>query len=197
MEKDRHCRKERIMACFAAVLAAAPLCMPSAARADDVEVPPAGDTSRDVTAAFTVDEATLADLGYGAVASIPVSMTLPYDSTAKAFSDSVTVYCSGVLGDGKKASVTVNADADKYGVIRGPGAETASVKGKTGFSVSLSKTEWTKDECRENLTKLSGNNEATKTGTLSVTVPGKGFIPSGTGAFRTYVPLVIGQEDDG
>lgn len=185
------------MACFAAALAAASLCVPSAARADEVAVPSTGSAGRDVTATFTVDEATLADLGYGAVASIPVSMTLSYDSAAKTFSDSGTVYCSGVLGDGKKATVTVDTGADKYGTVHGPGTETASVKGKTGFAVSLSKTEWTKDECRENLTKLSGNNDATKTGTLSVAVPGKGFIPSGAGTFRTYVPLVIGQEDDG
>ena len=162
--------------------------------ADDVTVPADGSTDEQVTATFTIDEETLASLGYGVVASIPVSMSLSYNASAKNFSNSAEVYCSGVLADGKQVSVSVNESGDRYGKVYDSSDRASSVKGKTGFAVSMSKTTWTKAECMENLTKLSSSEDATQTGKLSVAVPGKGFIPSGTGTFKTYVPLVIRLE---
>ncbi|MBR1627857.1 MAG: hypothetical protein IJ679_01150 [Lachnospiraceae bacterium] len=165
------------------------------ARAEDVTVPSTGSEGKNVTATFTIDDDTLASLGYSAVASIPVSMTLSYNSSSKLFTNSGTVYCSGVLDSGKKVSVTVNESGEKYGKVYDSTEAATSVVGKTGFSVSLSKTAWSKSECQENLTKINNSEEATKTGTLTISVPGKGFIPSGTGTFKTYAPLAISMTD--
>ena len=165
------------------------------ARAEDVTVPSTGSESKNVTATFTIDDDTLASLGYSAVASIPVSMTLSYNSSSKLFSNSGTVYCSGILNDGKKISVMVNESGEKYGKVYDPSETATSIAGKTGYSVSLTKTAWSKSECQENLTKINNSEEATKTGTLTISVPGKGFIPSGTGTFKTYAPLVISMTD--
>lgn len=159
--------------------------------AEDVTVPSTGSENKNVTATFTIDDDTLASLGYSAVASIPVSMTLSYNASNKLFSNSGKVYCSGILNDGKKISVTVNESGEKYGKVYDSSDVATSIAGKAGYSVSLSKTSWSKSECAENLTKINNSEEATKTGTLTISVPGKGFIPSGTGTFKTYAPLVI------
>ena len=165
------------------------------ARAEDVTVPSTGSENKNVTATFTIDDETLASLGYSAVASIPVSMTLSYNSSSKLFTNSGTVYCSGILNDGKKISVTVNESGEKYGKVFDSTDAATSVAGKAGYSVSLSKTAWSKSECQENLSKINNSEAATKTGTLTISVPGKGFIPSGTGTFKTYAPLVIAMTD--
>ena len=175
-------------------LAIALTASPAAAKADSVAVPGEGSTDGEVTATFSITEDMLPGLGYGVVASIPVSMALAYDTQDKTFSNSAAVYCSGVLADGRKVSVTVDGSSDKYGKVYDEADRASSVKVKTGFSVSMSKTSWSKAECMENLEGLDSGGEAAKTGELSVSVPGKGFIPSGTGTFRTYVPLVIRQE---
>lgn len=180
---------------MAAVMVCGTLSGAMTAYADDVTVPSSGNASRDVTATFSIDDDTLASLGYSAVASIPVSMTLSYNSSDKVFRNSGTVYCSGLLDNGKKISVTVNESGEKYGKVYDPSDAATSVAGKSGFSVSLSKTAWSKAECRENLEKLNNSEAASKTGTLTISVPGRGFIPSGTGTFKTYAPLVIAMTD--
>ena len=164
-------------------------------RADSVDVPSSGTTSEEVTATFTIDEDTLASLGYGVIASIPVSMPLSYDTGTKVFSNSAGVYCSGVLDSGKRVSVTVDTTGEKYGKVYHANEDPVSVSGKSGFDISLSKTKWSKAECYTNLSKVNNSEDATETGILSVKIPGTGFIPSGAGTFNTYVPIIIKQED--
>ena len=171
------------------------LANPVTVRADNVSVPSSGSASQEVTATFSIDDDTLSNLGYGVIASIPISIPLAFNSTTKIFSNSAAVYCSGVLPAGKKVSVTVNESAEKYGKVYDSDNEATSVKTKSGFDISLSKTSWSKSECYENLTKINASQDATQTGDLTVAIPGKGFIPKGAGTFNTYVPLVISQSD--
>ena len=170
---------------------------PVSVRADDVSIPSSGSESREVTASFSIDDDTLSNLGYGVIASIPVSMPLSFNSSTKVFSNSAAVYCSGVLASGKKVSVTVNETAEKYGKVFDSDSESTSVKSKSGFDISLSKTDWSKSECYENLSRINASEDVTQTGSLTVAIPGKGFIPKGAGTFSTYVPLIISQSDEG
>ena len=176
------------------------LCMilanPATVMADNVSVPSSGSASQEVTATFSIDDDTLSNLGYGVIASIPISMPLSFNSSTKVFSNSAAVYCSGVLPSGKKVSVTVNESAEKYGKVFDSENESTSVKSKTGFDISLSKTDWSKSECYENLSKINASQDATQTGNLTVAIPGNGFIPKGAGTFSTYVPLIISQSDE-
>ena len=169
---------------------------PMPLRAEELTVPADGSANGEVTATFTIDDEVLAGLGYNVIASIPVTLPLSYNSAAKNFSNEGTVYCSGILPTGKKVTVTVNESGEKYGKIYDPSNAAESVAGQTGFDVTLSRTTWTKADCYTNLTKRRGGDEATETGSLSVTVPGSSFIPKATGTFKTYVPLVIRQEAD-
>ena len=194
----RRIRKSLMAVALVGAIACGTMSNPGMALAwdrEEVDVPSSGNIRRDVSATFTISDGILGDLGYSAVASIPVSMSLDYDWTTRLFTQAAVVYCSGVLDSGKKISITVNESGEKYGKVYDPSDEASSVAGKTGYSVSLSKTSWSKAECRENLEKISDGLEATKDGELSISVPGRGFIPSGMGTFKTYAPLVISMED--
>lgn len=193
--KKKRTRPRTFVLAFALVFSL--LASPITSLADSVDVPSSGSTNEEVTATFTIDEDILSSLGYGVIASIPVSMPLAYDSTSKNFSKSADVYCSGVLAGGKQISVSVNESGEKFGKIYHSNEVPVSVKGKSGFDISLSKTKWSKAECYTNLSKVNNSEDATETGTLSVTIPGNGFIPSGAGTFNTYVPIIIKQEDAG
>ncbi len=187
-----------IMTCFTKLLIMAAmtgvLVLPAEALADEVTVPADGSASSEVEARFTIDEDVLNSLGYNCIASIPINLPLVYNDTTGKFSNTASIYCSGILPAGKQAQITINQDSSRFGNVYDPDENAASVKGKTGFSVNLSKSVWTKQDCLTNLSDINESNSPRETGTLSVSVPGKGFIPSSTGTYTTYIPLIISEE---
>ena len=101
--------------CAALLLSITPLT--AHAENTDVTVPTFGSSSQDVTATFTIDNDILIDLGYGAIVSVPVTVPLDYKSNTKTFEGSRTVYCSGVIDDDKKVTVSVDTISTEYGKI--------------------------------------------------------------------------------
>ena len=162
----------------------------------DVNVPSFGSSGQDVTATFTIDNDTLIDLGYGAIVSVPVTVPLSYKSLTKTFEGDREVYCSGIINDGKKVTVNVDTVSTDLGKIVDSSNNEYYVDGKEGFAVNLSRTEWSQSEMASNLTKVNnGNLDNLIKSTLSVTIPGRGFVPRVTGAFESKVPLLIRQEN--
>ena len=164
----------------------------------DVNVPSFGSSGQDVTATFTIDNDTLIDLGYGAVVSVPVTVPLSYKSLTKTFEGDREVYCSGIINDGKKVTVNVDTVSTDLGKIVDSSNNEYYVDGTDGFAVNLSRTEWSQSEMASNLTKVNnGNLDNLIKSTLSVTIPGRGFVPRVTGAFESTIPLLIRQENAG
>lgn len=162
----------------------------------DVNVPSFGSSGQDVTATFIIDNDTLIDLGYGAIVSVPVTVPLSYKSLTKTFEGDREVYCSGIINDGKKVTVNVDTVSTDLGKIVDSSNNEYYVDGTQGFAVNLSRTEWSQSEMASNLTKVNnGNLDNLIKSTLSVTIPGRGFVPRVTGAFESKVPLLIRQEN--
>ena len=162
---------------------------------NDVTVPTSGESSQDVTATFTIDNDILIDLGYGAIASVPVTVPLSYNSSDKTFEGERTVYCSGVINDGKKVTVNVDTVSTDLGKIVDSSDNEYNVDEDDGFAVNLSRTEWSQSEMASNLAKKNaGNADNLITSTLSVVIPGLGFVPKVTGSFESTIPLLIKQE---
>ncbi len=164
-----------------------------------VSVPNSGSAEQSVTATFTIDEDTLTDLGYGAVVYVPLTVPLAYKSHTKTFEGKKTVYCSGVINEGKQVSVSIDTVNSDYGTVKDEGDNSYQVKNRENFAVSLSKTVWSQKEMLQNFNIISNEGELShlNTGTSSVTIPGKGFVPKITGDFPTVVPLIIKQESEG
>ena len=167
----------------------------SEAENTDITIRPSGVSSQDVTATFTVDNDTLIDLGYGAIASIPITVPLTYNSSTKSFEGERQVYCAGVIGDGKKVTVNVDTISTDLGKIVDDQNNEYNVSTAEGFAVNLSRTEWGQSEMETNLArKNAGHMDNIIASTLSVTIPGRGFVPKVTGSFESTIPLLIRQE---
>ncbi len=179
--------------CGAMLLGGSPMIV-NAADTTDVTIRPAGESSQNVTATFTIDNDTLVDLGYGAIASIPITVPLSYNSSDKAFEGERQVYCAGVIGDGKKVTVNVDTISTDLGKIVDDQNNEYNVSTAEGFAVNLSRTEWSQSEMASNLAKKNaGNFDNMIASTLSVTIPGRGFVPKVTGSFESKIPLLIRQ----
>ncbi len=188
--------KPVVMALLCALMLCASPLTAHASSLTDVTVPSSGSTDQNVTANFTISNDTLIDLGYGAVASIPLSIQLTYDSANKNFIGGKTVYCSGIVAEGKKVTVNVDTANTAYGKITDPSANEYNVSGASGFSVTVSKTDWSAAEMASNYATSHGGNASDMiTGYLTVKIPGRGFVPKVTGSFQSIIPLVIKQED--
>lgn len=162
----------------------------------DVNVPSFGSSSQDVTATFSIDSDILNDLGYGAIVSVPITVPLTYKSLDKVFEGEGKVYCCGVINDGKKVTVNVDTISTELGKIVDDSSNEYNVSGKEGFAVNMSRTEWSQSEMASNLTRLTnGNIDNLLASTLSVTIPGRGFVPKVTGSFESTIPLLIRQEN--
>ncbi len=161
----------------------------------DVNVPSLGTRSQDVTATFTIDDDILIDLGYGAIATIPINVPLSYNSSNKTFEGGRTVYCSGVIPENKKVTVNIDTISTDLGKIVDNHDNEYNVSSADGFAVNLSRTDWNQSEMALNLSRVeAGNLENLITSNLSVTIPGRGFVPRVTGSFESTIPLIIKQE---
>lgn len=163
-------------------------------RADELNVPADGSASGEVSATFSVDDEILSQLGYNAVASVPLSLPLSYNPDTKKFANSGIIYCRGIVPEGKKITICVNETGLKYGKLYDPDGETTDMSDVTGFDISLTKNSWSRTDCYTNLKRINAGSDASVTGSISVTVPGRGFVPSSNGTYTTYVPLTIRQE---
>lgn len=164
--------------------------------ASEVCVPTDGSSATElVNCSFTVTEDDLNAMGYGPKVSIPVSVSLSFNSASKTYSGTGEVYAYGVIDSGKKVSVTVDETHEKYGKVFHASGQDCTQTDSDGFSGALSKTSWNQSECYANM-EADSSEFMTNTGELSVTVSKDTFLPRGTGAYKTYIPLVIEMAEE-
>ena len=167
----------------------------NAASTSTVTVPSSSFADQDVTASFEITDAILQDLGYGAYVSVPLSVSLTYDSSSKKFTGTMSYYAAGVIDDGYKVSIKVDSANSGYGYVTDSKDNSYYVKNKDGFAVNLSVAEFSKSDMSRNLTFVEAENyDNVVSGVLSVSIPGKGFVPKVTGKFESLVPLTIKKE---
>ena len=165
--------------------------------AAEVDVPTDGSsTTRLVNGNFTVTKDDLNAMGYGPKVSVPLSVSLTFDSSAKSYSGTGEVYAYGVVDSGKKVSVAVDDTHEKYGRAYNASEQDCTQTDPQGFSCTLSKTAWNQSECYANMAAKNDSGLVTNTGDLSVTVSKNTFLPRGTGAHKTYIPLVIEMTEE-
>ena len=176
---------------MAAALALVVGCIPvGQVHAEDVEI--GGTTvNREVTGNFTVSDSDLADMGYGPMISVPLSISLSYQSSESKYSGSGTIYGYGILDNGKSITASINTSSSKYGKVYDKDDEDCTIASGSGFSCTLSKERWSKAECRANMEAKKTGASVPHTGSLTVAVSKNSFLPTGTGNYKTYVPLVI------
>lgn len=163
----------------------------------EVGVPSDGtSTTQLVDGRFTVTEDDLAGMGYGPKVSVPVSVSLAFGSGAEGYFGSGEVYAYGIIGSGKHVSVEVNGAHEKYGKVYDASGQDCTRTAPGGFTGTLSKTGWSSADCYGNLKEVLGGQNASGTGTLSVGVAKEAFLPRGTGAYTTSIPLVITMGED-
>lgn len=161
-----------------------------------IDISPDETKGYDIKARFTIDDSTLAQLGYNAYVAVPIVISLTYKSTSNSFTGNAGYFASGIIPDGKKVTVTVNSASSDYGVITDEDENEYTVKGKTGFSIDQSKTSFTKAEMQNNMeASNAGRAMDMITGSFSVAIPGDGFVPKMKGQFQTIVPIRIVMED--
>ena len=169
---------------------------PGTVRAERADYGISGGTVAETEATFTIDNSMFGVLGYGPIVSIPVELEMEYSSSDKAFEGEDVVYCSGVVDEGKKITVEIDDTPGRFGTMTDSNGKGYTLYRTRGFSATLDKQSWTKDECLTNLEKLQTGDEPTHTGSISVTVPKNSFIPYAPGKFTTYIPYRLRIADD-
>ena len=165
-------------------------CIPAVSvRAEDVNV---GGTAvtREVTGTFTVTDEDLADMGYGPMVSVPLGIGLSYNSSLSKYSGSGTIYGYGVINAGKHISIEIDSENDKHGKIYNASNVDCASHG-SGYSTGMSKEAWSVAECRANLEAKKAGGTIPNIGEVDVSVSKNYFIPTGTGDYKTYIPLKI------
>lgn len=192
--------KKNITAVLAAVLAFA-LSMPMSAMAAEERREQTGTDGQSfsVQAVATVTAEDLAAMNLNAVVSFPV--TIPLTRADSTYSGEGDVYMFGVLGDGKKLTVSVNeSDTENHGIIKfrkavGGDPQYITIDSKYFESCESSATGnaaagFTNQNGIDNL--LAKNKSETIPYTVRLHTEIEGLIPiMGEGDYVTSVPLII------
>lgn len=152
-----------------------------------------GDTTKSATttAGLTIDNTVIEDMGYGLIASVPVTMDLAYDSNTKSFKGASDVYASGIVDAGK--SVNIKTTQESINSVT-QGVHTIDVTGYGTCEVTKDHT-FDAETCMANSRYFKESTGSLVANSLKAEIKAeplvKGVAPDTLGEWTAAIPITI------